>query len=165
MGGDTDLIFISFLNGTSVQKSVVISNLPQTFQPGRLLHLYRWQCLTWWIRFPESEAYLCSGKGNSIVERRACFSGMCSGCVGWTRCPLKTLLQCWHSWMKPQCQTGVGGEVIVTQWNLRGLWVSRRVRSWGLPLRVTHFLLSPFTSVKPFCLEPPIWNLILETTL
>ena len=108
MGGDTDLIFIPFLNGTSVQKSVVISNLPQTFKPGRLFHLCKWECLTWCIRFPESEAYLCSGKGNSIMERRACFSGMCAGCVGWTRCTPKTLLQCWHSWMKPQCQTGVG---------------------------------------------------------
>lgn len=91
------------------KKSVVLSNLPQTFKPGRLLHIYKWQCLTWRIRFPESEAYLFSGKGTSIMERRACSSGISAGCVGWTRCPPpKTHLQCWHSWMKPQCQTRGG---------------------------------------------------------
>ena len=123
------------------KKSVVLSNLPQTFKPGRLLHIYKWQCLTWRIRFPESEAYLFSGKGTSIMERRACSSGISAGCVGWTRCPPPRPISS-ADILGRNLSVRLRGEVIMTQWSLRGLWISRRVRSWGLPL---SYSLPPFS--------------------
>ena len=125
------------------KKSVILSNLLQTFKPGRLLHIYKWQCLTWRIRFPESEAYLFSGKGTSIMERRACSSGISAGCVGWTRCtPLPPRPISSADTLGWNLSVRLGGEVIMTQWSLRGLWISWRVRSWGLPL---SYSLPPFS--------------------
>lgn len=154
-GGGTDLNLASLLNGRSIKESVVIFNSPRYPNEGDFVSISV-NHPTWQLGFAESEAQLIPGKENSTMEGKESCSSISAGWVGWMSCPPRSFSSAdflrWRlQWTD---QEGSHSDAVKPQ-KVAGFTEGR---NWGLPPRITHFLLPPVTAVKFFWLELPIWD-------